>query len=127
MGQAPWLVGTAAIQSTPGPDDAGQDEDHADEDDEMGGVLAQRDAGDALLIEVRDEIVLDDVEQEPEGHHRDPEPGKARQRRSMGERRERVRIDQSACLRSSLLLTLTILSLAIRSRQVFDQRRHAIE
>jgi hypothetical protein len=105
MARTPVLVGTPVVEAYPGADDADQDEDHADEDDEVSGVLTQGEARDPQLGDVRDEVVLDEIEQQAEGHDRDPEAGKsrewraARQRRTGGERRDRERIDQSAYLR----------------------------
>ena len=99
------LVGTSVAEAHPGADDADQDEDHADEDDEVSGVLATWDARDSRLGDVRDAVVLDEIEEEADGHDRDPEPGKHREsgagrQRRAGERRDRERIDQSAYLRS---------------------------
>ena len=88
-----------AADSHPGTDDADQDEDHADEDDEMSGVLAEREAGDPQLVRMRDEVVLDEIEQQAEGHHGHPKPGEAGKRWVGGERRDRERIDQAAYLR----------------------------
>ena len=96
------LVGTPVAESHPGADDADQDEDHADEDDEVSGVLTQWEAHDPRLGDMRDEVVFDEIEQQAEGHDRDPEPGKRRERRAGGERRDRERIDQSAYLRRRL-------------------------
>jgi hypothetical protein len=71
----------SAFQPAPGADDARQDEDHADEDDEMSGVLAHRESDNRGGAGRADEIVLDEIEQEPEGHHRDPEPRQVRKTR----------------------------------------------
>jgi len=100
MGETPVLHGTPAADSHPCPDDADQDEDHADENDKMSGVLTKREAGDPQLVGMRHEVVLDEIEQQAEGHHGHPEPGETRERRARGERRDRERIDQSAYLRS---------------------------
>jgi hypothetical protein len=108
MARTPVLVGTPVAESHPGADDADQDEDHADEDDEVSGVLTQWKARDPRLGDVRDEVVLDEIEEQAEGDDRDPEPGKrrerraGRQRRAGGEQRDRERIDQSAYLRRRL-------------------------
>ena len=127
------LVWTPVVEAHPGADDADQDEDHADEDDEVSGVLTQGKARDLRLTDMRDEVVLDEVEQQAEGHQRDPESCESRERRvgierrASGGRRDRLRIDQSACLRVSLLLTIAIVSPDVDRRQVFDQSQHAIE
>jgi hypothetical protein len=99
MGEPPVLHWTPAADSHPGPDDSDQDEDHADEDDEMSGVLTEREAGNPQLVRMRHEVVLDEIEQQAEGHHGHPEPGETRKRRAGGERRDWERIDQSAYLR----------------------------
>jgi hypothetical protein len=104
MARAPVLLDGWAADPSPGADDSGENQDHADENDEMCRVLGQREAGDASLIDVGDEIVLDEVEQQTERHDRHPESGKTRKRRSdrerLGsERRYREWIDQSAYLR----------------------------
>jgi hypothetical protein len=103
MARAPVLLDGSAADPSPGADDSGQNQDHSDENDEMCRVLGQREAGDASLIHVGDEIVLDEVEQQTERHDRHPESGEARKRRSDRERRglerrDRERIDQSAYL-----------------------------
>jgi hypothetical protein len=106
MARTPVLVGTPVAEAHSGADDADQDEDHADEDDQVSGVLTQWKARDLRLRHVRDEVVLDEIEQQAEAHDRDPESGErgkpraGRQRRAGGERRDRERIDQSAYLRS---------------------------
>jgi hypothetical protein len=63
MARTPVLVGTPAVEAHPGADDADQDEDHADEDDEVSGVLTQWEARELRLGDVRDEVVLDEIEQ----------------------------------------------------------------
>jgi hypothetical protein len=111
MARAPVLLDSCAADPSPGADDSGENQDHADESDEVCRVLGQREAGDASLVDVGDQIVLDEVEQQTERHHRHPESGKTRKRRSDRERRDVERrdrewIDQSAYLRfASLLLT----------------------
>jgi hypothetical protein len=133
MARAPVLLDGWAADPSPDADDSGENQDHADENDEMCRVLGQREAGDASLVDVGDEIVLDEVEQQTERHDRQPESGKTRKRRSdrerLGsERRYRQWIDQSAYLLfTSLLLTSAIVSVTTDARQVFDQQRHAIE
>jgi hypothetical protein len=97
MARAPVLLAGWAADPSPGADDSGENQDHADEYDEMCRLLGQREAGDASLIHVGDEIVLDEVEQQTERHDRHPESGKTRKRRS-GSDRDRERIDQSAYL-----------------------------
>jgi hypothetical protein len=86
MAKTPVVVGTPAADLHPGADDADQDEDHADEDDEVSGVLSQREARDSLIVHVRDEVVLDEVEEQAEGHDRQAEPGETREGRAGGER-----------------------------------------
>jgi hypothetical protein len=106
MARTPVLVGTPVALARPGADDADQDEDHADEDDEVSGMLTEWEARDPRLGDMRDEVVLDEIEEQAEGHDRDPESGKRRERRASrerragGERRDRERMDQSAYLRS---------------------------
>ena len=48
----------------------------------MSGVLTQGKAHDPLLVDVRDEVVLDEIEQQAEGHDQHPEPGETRERRA---------------------------------------------
>lgn len=64
-------------------DDADEDQDHAGQNDEMGGVLGEREARDAPVVDMGDEVVLHEVEQEAEDHHDDAEPGKTRERRAV--------------------------------------------
>jgi hypothetical protein len=104
MARAPVLLERLAADPDPDADDSGENQDHANENDEMCGVLGQREAGDTSLVDVGDEIVLDEVEQQTEHHDRHPESGKTRKWRSDRERRgsdrrDREWIDQSACLR----------------------------
>jgi hypothetical protein len=133
MTRAPVLLEGRAADPDPDADDSGENQDHADENDEVCGMLAQRKAGVSPLVDVGDKVVLDEIEQQAERRDRDPEPGQARKRRSNWERRRLGRrdwnwIDQLAYLRnSSLLLTFAIISQTSEGRQVFDQQRHAIE
>jgi hypothetical protein len=60
--------------------DAGEHEHHADQDDQMGGVLGDRERADGPLPSVIDEAVLDDVEQEAERHDSEAELCRPRQR-----------------------------------------------
>lgn len=83
---APDLGAMATSQPDPVADDADEDEDHADDDDEMSRVLAHRKAGDAGFSGVRDEIMLDEIEEESERHHSDSESGESRERRPRGRR-----------------------------------------
>jgi hypothetical protein len=87
MARAPVLLEGRAADPDPDADDSGENQDHADENDEVCRVLAQRKAGDSPLVDVGDEVVLDEVEQQAERRDRDPEPGQARKRRSDRERR----------------------------------------
>ena len=99
-------MGTPAAEADPVRTMPTRTRDHADEDDEVSCVLTQRETRDPWLGDVRDEVVLDEIEEQAEGHDRDPETGKhrewraCRQQRAGGERRDRERIDQSAYLRS---------------------------
>jgi hypothetical protein len=52
-------------------DDSREDEDHPDDDDEMGGVLGEGESGGDDVVGVGDEAVLRQVEEEPEGDHRE--------------------------------------------------------
>ena len=65
----------------------------------MSGVLTEWEARDPQLVGVGDEVVLDEIEQQAEGHHGHPEPGETRKGRAGWERRDREQIDQSAYLR----------------------------
>jgi hypothetical protein len=47
----------------PGADDPADNEDHANEDDEMSRVFAQREAGDGSLANVGNQVMLDEVEE----------------------------------------------------------------
>jgi hypothetical protein len=94
MARTPVLLDGCAADSSPGADDSGENQDHADENDEMCRVLGQREADDASLVDVGDEIVLDEIEQQTERHHRNPESGKTRKRRSDRERRGLERRDR---------------------------------
>jgi hypothetical protein len=107
MARAPVLLDGWAADPDPDADDSGENQDHADENDEVCRVLAQRKAGDASLVDVGDEIVLDEIEQQAERHDRDPEPGHARKGRTDRERpgferRDRECFVQSAYLRVRL-------------------------
>jgi hypothetical protein len=105
-------------------DDAAEDEDHPDDDDEMGRVLSDGKARDEVLVGVRHDTVLDDIEQEAERHSEQAEAGeqweRTRRRLRDGEQVSQGRLQ-------SLLLTTTILTPDEGTRQVFRQRSHAIE
>jgi hypothetical protein len=94
MASAPVLCGWLSADRDPDADDADEDQDHADQDDEMGGVLAQREARNGPFFDVRDEAVLYEIEQQAEGHHGHAETGQTRKRRPSRERRDGERIDQ---------------------------------
>jgi hypothetical protein len=64
----------------PGADDPADDEDHADEDDEMSGVFAQREAGDGSLVNVGNQVMLDEIEEHTKGQQDHPESSKHRKR-----------------------------------------------
>jgi hypothetical protein len=102
MARAPLLLDWWAVDPGPGADDSGKNQDHAGEYDEMSRVLAQGESGDAPLVDVGNELVLNEIEQEAERHDGDPEPGKPRKGRSGPERRDRDWLDQSAYLRLRL-------------------------
>jgi hypothetical protein len=73
--QAPVLLGldgrSADLHSNA--DDAHEDQDHADEDNKMGRVLADGKSGEGLLVHVGNDIVFHEIEQHPEGHDGHPE------------------------------------------------------
>jgi hypothetical protein len=73
--QAPVLWGLAGRSADlhSNADDAREDQDHADEDDEVGRVLADRKSGERVLVPVGDDIVFHEIEQQPEGHDGHPE------------------------------------------------------
>src|SRR3954452_20540194 len=74
MALAPFRpIGPAAADSDAVGDDAGEHENHPDDHDEMGGVLAERKAGGDDVVGMRDEAVLRQVEHQPERDHREPE------------------------------------------------------
>jgi hypothetical protein len=102
MARTPALLGAPAIDPDPIAHDANEDEDHPDKDDEVSGVFAERKADNGRLVQVRYEIVLDEVEEKAEGHRDQPEPSHDRKRRRRIERRERDGIDQQAHLRISI-------------------------
>src|SRR4051812_1851939 len=89
MARTPVLLGEAADPKA-GADDAEEDKDHPDQHDEMSEVFAQRKARHGLLASVRDDVVHDEVEKKPEGHHDEPEAGDPRE----WERRNRERMVQ---------------------------------
>jgi hypothetical protein len=64
----------------PGADDPADDEEHADEDDEMSGVFAQREAGDGSLVHVGNQVMLDEVEEQTKGHQDHSESCRHRKR-----------------------------------------------
>jgi hypothetical protein len=68
MTRGSFLPATPALETDAVGDDADEDEDHPDEDDEMGEVLGHRECPDPWLARVR-QVVLDEIEQEPEGDH----------------------------------------------------------
>jgi hypothetical protein len=94
MERTPVLLGLSAVESNAGADDPDKDEDHPDEHDEVSRVLAEWEARHGPVIHVRDKVVLDEVEKEPDGHHDQPEPGECRKRRRGRERRDRRLIGQ---------------------------------
>jgi hypothetical protein len=64
----------------PGADDPADDEDHADDDDEMSAVFAQREADDGSLANVGNQVMLDEVEEQTKGHQDHPGSSKHRKR-----------------------------------------------
>jgi hypothetical protein len=58
-----------ALCPDPVGDDAGEDQDHPEEDDEVGRVLGQRERPDHGVVHVRDERVLVDVREQTEHDH----------------------------------------------------------
>jgi hypothetical protein len=73
------LSGLAA-DPHPGADDPADDESHADEDDEMSGVFAQRKAGDGSLVDVGDQVMLDEVQEQTKDHDDHAESSQDRKR-----------------------------------------------
>ena len=67
--------------SNPVADDAGENQDHPDQNHEMGKVFAQRKSVDGLLANVRDDVVHDEIEEKPEYRHDEPETGEHRKGR----------------------------------------------
>jgi hypothetical protein len=68
MTRSSFLPASPAFEADPVGDDADEDEDHPDEDDEMGEVLPQREGPEPGVCRVR-EVVLDEVEEQSEGDH----------------------------------------------------------
>ena len=64
IARTPFLPVEPACCADPVPDDAAEDEDHPDENDEVRGVLAGREAGHDGVVELGDERVHDEVEGE---------------------------------------------------------------
>src|SRR3954469_23255189 len=66
IARTPFLPVAPARRVDPVDEDAGEDEDHSEEHDEGRRVLAHREPRDHLVMEVRDERVLDEVRDEAE-------------------------------------------------------------
>jgi hypothetical protein len=80
--KTPVLLRSTGVPADPHPgaDDPADDEDHADEDDEMSGVFAQREAGDGSLVNVGNQVMLDEIEEQTKGQQDHPESSKHRKR-----------------------------------------------
>jgi hypothetical protein len=72
MALAPFRAfGPAAVDPDAVGDDSREDEDHPDDDDEVSRVLGEGKPGGDDVIGVGDEAMLRQVEEEPEGDHRE--------------------------------------------------------
>ena len=61
-------------RSDPVADDPADHEHHANEDDQVSEVLTDREPGNDRLRLMRDDAMLDEVEEEADGHDGDAEP-----------------------------------------------------
>lgn len=127
MAWTPVLFGELMAHSSPGADDADEDEDHPNQDDEMSEVFAQWKTDGGWLAHVRHDVVHDEVEEQSEGRHDESEAGEGRKRRPGREWLKRKRIVQWRTSGRVLLLTAPIIRSRPRHCQVFDQYPRAIE
>jgi hypothetical protein len=96
MGERSFLPATPALEADPAGDDAGEDEDHPDEHDQVSEVLTDRERTESGFADVR-EVVLDEIEEQPEGDHDGTElrePGQGRSPRRARGRGRGGRLDR---------------------------------